>query len=219
MSTKPSIDASGSEKRRVCETTNQIQVTPARPRPPWRRCSFVPMWRLEKQKTTKVNQSGQTSAEPSELSPTWGPEHQLSLFKAKLKNQPFQISTNLCSFEHLGKAGTNTVTYWKRHRRSASSSPPRSRGSAAWTCSPGQPSYQRTWGQVKSSSSFDPTVTSKRWRRQEALHPHSLVLAAHSQTFHLIGDAIRRNLWVGEHLVSFSPSDNQDDSNGEWSDQ
>lgn len=118
------------------------------------------------------------------------------------RTPPFQIFTNLFNSTTLVKLG-QTVTYWRRRRRWAPSSPPHSHDSAAWTCSPGQLSYQRTWGQAEAPSSFDPTVTSKRWRRQEVLS-HSLVLAGHSQTFHSIGDAIRRSLWVGEHLVCFT---------------
>lgn len=57
MSTKPSIDASASEKRRVCESTEHIHLTPARPRPPWQQCLSVLMWRLQKQKDINVNES------------------------------------------------------------------------------------------------------------------------------------------------------------------
>lgn len=99
MSTKPSIDVSGSEKRRVCETTNQIQATPARPRPPWRRCSSVPMSRLEKQKATAVNQKRPgTNPELPDLCRTFRTLSQLrstTSTPAKLKKQLFQISFSL----------------------------------------------------------------------------------------------------------------------------
>lgn len=120
-------------------------------------------WKNKRPQMSTKNARGQTrscqtSAEPSQLCPSWGPQHQLQ------QNSKNLLPRNICVLlDHTGKAGTNTATYWKHRRRSASSSPPRSRGSAAWTCSPGWPSYQRTWGQVEPPSSFDPTVTSQRW--------------------------------------------------------